>query len=586
MSPQRSRLSVSVASANANTPPPLSALFLIHFDVKAGYTIVWSRAGEGVELEGVVEFKSLPSGLHTVRDDLVYFVHDAEFAGVSAFVNEPCDDEDERNARMIAVGILVPLSYGRLGRSWRHAEDLKVLASKLAKNPEATDILEEYWKAHQAGSATSDDHIPSLPASPSTGRKGHSRNRSASDAVTLVAPEHKLSPFHPAWSLALLLDNFGPLIFPIYRAALLRKRILISCHAPVHQICDFVYNISVLSNIPSALLESLPDLSASHRLRPLFTIGVHDIPFLEADLAASKTADPDDESHYGWVACTTDSILAVKDTLWDMLITMPGPDSPEGAWPTVECPKGSPVRATQRDLRRFHALRDGLINLAAVAASGPGAAERPETSHSQHGKSAEATPNEAVEGIVEPPSWASLAYSGFMWWASAGEQLRSEEQEESSRDAALLADLGTSAMGGTPSRRRSNSQLDMLTMADSIASLRAESNTADAHIELAIIAYFHRLTAQTLGVLADLVDDNDEAYPQYRDDDDNEAEDDEEPLVPEQSITVDSRAVETMGLDVWSAGDAIFVRDLMERYFGREAAIESKGVQVCGMRVC
>lgn len=71
------------------------------------------------------------------------------------------------------------------------------------------------------------------------GRKGHSRKRSASDAATLVAPEHKLSPFHPAWSLAALLDRFGPLIFPIQRAALLRKRILISCHAPVHQVCDF-----------------------------------------------------------------------------------------------------------------------------------------------------------------------------------------------------------------------------------------------------------------------------------------------------------------------------------------------------------
>ncbi len=36
-----------------------------------------------------------------------------------------------------------------------------------------------------------------------------------------------------------MLDTFGPLVFPIYRAALLRKRILISCHAPVRQMCDF-----------------------------------------------------------------------------------------------------------------------------------------------------------------------------------------------------------------------------------------------------------------------------------------------------------------------------------------------------------
>ena len=29
---------------------------------------------------------------------------------------------------MLSVGVLVPLSYGRLGRSWRHAENLKELA--------------------------------------------------------------------------------------------------------------------------------------------------------------------------------------------------------------------------------------------------------------------------------------------------------------------------------------------------------------------------------------------------------------------------------------------------------------------------
>jgi hypothetical protein len=106
--------------------PPISALFLIYFDIKAGYTIGWKRSLQGIELEGVVEYKSLPSGLHTVKEDLIYFVH-GDYAGLSAFVNAPAAEE-ARNARMIAVGILVPLSYGRLGRSWKHAEKLKEMA--------------------------------------------------------------------------------------------------------------------------------------------------------------------------------------------------------------------------------------------------------------------------------------------------------------------------------------------------------------------------------------------------------------------------------------------------------------------------
>lgn len=129
--PRQSSLSLALAphAAAADRRPPLSALFLIDFDVKAGYTIVWKRAVPGLELDGRVEYKSLPSGLHTVRDDLIYFVHDGAHAGLSAFVNEPCEEEAARNARMIAVGILVPLSYGRLGRAWRHAENLKDMAA-------------------------------------------------------------------------------------------------------------------------------------------------------------------------------------------------------------------------------------------------------------------------------------------------------------------------------------------------------------------------------------------------------------------------------------------------------------------------
>jgi hypothetical protein len=109
--------------------PPISALFLIDFDVKAGYTIVWKRALPGLELEGLVEYKSLPSGLHGVPEDLIYFVHDGDHAGLSAFVNTRTDDAETRHARMIAVGVLVPLSYGRLGRAWRHAEGLKAMAA-------------------------------------------------------------------------------------------------------------------------------------------------------------------------------------------------------------------------------------------------------------------------------------------------------------------------------------------------------------------------------------------------------------------------------------------------------------------------
>lgn len=117
--------------------------------------------------------------------------------------------------------------------------------SKLAKDRNMTEVLEKYWGANKADDGGATDaaqaaaQAADLPPSPTQDRKTHGRNQSASDGAALLPTEHKLSPYHPAWSLAKLLDRFGPLIFPIHRAALLRRRILISCHAPIHEICDF-----------------------------------------------------------------------------------------------------------------------------------------------------------------------------------------------------------------------------------------------------------------------------------------------------------------------------------------------------------
>lgn len=54
-------------------------------------------------------------------------MHDEDYAGISAFINKSAK-KWERNALMLAVGALVPLDQGRLGRSWKHAEQLKEMA--------------------------------------------------------------------------------------------------------------------------------------------------------------------------------------------------------------------------------------------------------------------------------------------------------------------------------------------------------------------------------------------------------------------------------------------------------------------------
>ncbi|KAK3692446.1 hypothetical protein B0T22DRAFT_13986 [Podospora appendiculata] len=687
-------LSVRLPASPAALPdqpdlPPISALFLIDFDVKAGYTIVWKRAVPGLDLEGIVEYKSLPSGLHTVKEDLIYFTHEGGYAGLSAFVNERTDDVEMRHARMIAVGVLVPLSYGRLGRSWRHAEGLKYMASKLAADRMQTQLLEQYWEkngAHDPSAPPLFKETPILSPSVSfrTGprpAKDHSRNRSASDGTALIPPGHRLSPYHPAWSLTSLLDTFGPLIFPIHRAALLRKRILISTHAPVHEACNFVYDISVISNIPLSVCDVVEPSVSVQRLRPLFNIGVHDISYLLEHQAAmkrpaSRDSNPDnDDASTGWVACTTDSILAIKDNLWDMLITLPPPYSCNGkdrVWPTVEYPKGVPVKATQRDLRRFRALGTGLERIAPLHTRQQQPKQQLPDNYSPHSEitgsslstsattpaairlSSQAPPRPGTscdnddggaarlasiadddpEKIVEPTTWAALAYNGFMWWASAGEQRRSDEVEEQAHDSQLLADFSQGMAMPTPllqQQRRtsfnapsgsgSGPAASSPTVATRSGGGEAEAGPADndaddeeekARAELAIIAYFHRLTTSILSVLADIVDsaDDDDMLDVDFDmaaaalDEDERADDETRGLLGQGQaqgeeeedgggvgsslgwVRVDSDALAHMGLDVWSQSDAEFIRGLAKRYFLRRAYVELKGVEVCGMRVC
>lgn len=122
--------------------------------------------------------------------------------------------------------------------------------SELVKDTSETEVLEEFWDENKAQGESPIVETESLIDTPTSVKfqsirtspskpKGHNRNRSASDGAALLPPGQNLSAYHPAWSLPNLLETFGPLIFPIHRAALLRKRILITAHAPVHETCNF-----------------------------------------------------------------------------------------------------------------------------------------------------------------------------------------------------------------------------------------------------------------------------------------------------------------------------------------------------------
>ena len=345
-----------------------------------------------------------------------------------------------------------------------------------------------------------------------------------------------------------------------------------------------MYNISVLSNIPASVSDLLPLEPLPIRIRPLFSVGVHDIPYLSQGSSGTNLSTEDarnDETEYGWIGCTTDDILATKDNLYDALVTIPPSytkQAKEKVWPRVEMKKGSKVRATQRDLRRYRTLRKELRRY-----QGTGHARSP-FSLSKATTSDEEDPNSNLpientqemfddasstsdEKLVEPQSWSALAYSSFLWWASAGEQ-RTDLEEEAEYDNALLRDLDR-FRDASPARPRSaRSPMISRGLGDS-----------ESGLEMTVIAYFHRLTALILGTLAEIVDGSDATEEeQQMDQDDSVGRDD--------VIFVASEDMTRMGLDVWSEGDRRFVKELVELYWGRQADVQGARVECCGVRIC
>ncbi|KAJ5586484.1 hypothetical protein N7450_006271 [Penicillium hetheringtonii] len=564
------------------SPPGIAALFVIRFDIRTGYVVSWKRTTSGVDVEGVVEYKSLPSGLHNVKDDLVYFVHD-QYAGISSFLNQPAE-EAERNAKMFAIGVLVPLSSGRLGKSWRHAPRLRDLTLKYAADMSNEQPLSDYWDAfHIGGPDTSAADSPvdspvSLRFRPGDRPENLSRGRAFSDALVLETFRPALTPFHPASSLPNFIDSFGPLIFPLYRAALLRKRILFMTEAP-H-----------LSQIP--LLQALPPgYIPPLRPRPLFNIGIHDIPYLSS--FDTTRSNQDAETDPSWIACSTDTVLTMKPEL-----------EKESARKTYL------LKATQRDARRYGMLRRGLRHFVADRSISPEA---------EHESDSDSTYSSSP--VVEPISWTRLAYNSFIWWASAGEHRDglSEEEEEHQieQDARLLASVESLAYPVPNSTNR--------------RSFQGEDGGQEPQ-EVALVAYFRRLTTQIFFTLAGAIarhdsessdDDGTNPYHDspYLDDPENDdsnlslsmsrqsihTDDDQAPLLRQRSnanhvyhtpdtqgrdgscnedpVTITIADMAEMGLDVWSATDRIFVEELVSLWWGRPAHVDSARIRCCGISI-
>lgn len=337
------------------------------------------------------------------------------------------------------------------------------------------------------------------------------------------------------------------------------------------------------------------------RLRPLFSVGIHDIPYLEKQSIPSASQSNgngngithEDEPEYsesrveGWIACTTDEILAMKPQLYDIVVEMPSSHIGQqgNKRPIIKTADGrTHIKATQRDLRRWRMLKRVLGPLKTPAnrrsADNIATNEEDEPLMQQSTSTllpAEQDDNDEDSEAVEPTTWSELAYSSFYWWASAGEKDEIVLEEEN-QDGALFSDLVDVAEHIIDERRyRDSDDVEREELND-----RTQNNSSpdsedtatdrqDARIEMALISYFHKITRKLFDVCSDVLEDD---------------ADDDEGSVSGGLPNIKREELRQMGLDGWSKSDREFVRAFFELWHEREVEVDRMGIECCGLRIC
>lgn len=324
---------------------------------------------------------------------------------------------------------------------------------------------------------------------------------------------------------------------------------------------------------------------------------------------SSLSQPPAPDAEECWIACSTDRVLGLKADLYDIIVDLPphySKDAPQKIYPKMSLSpitRPSPrkdakpiqLKATQRDARRYLTLRGGLSELR----------KADEDSLKDNNEDSDNASTFSSSSAVEPISWSLLAYTSFIWWASAGEKGARPSDEESDQDSRLLLIDDEHAPNLTdPSASYRRNSMAFLT----------ERNRTQ---EIALITYFRRLTSQIFSVLFDIVSRQDESVDEEsgldldesstvealgeRDDDDaayeqqtSAREEPTEPLIPSPTrgdddddtiINIATSDLTAMGLDAWSDADKAFVEELVAVWWGRQARVEGSRIQCCGVRI-
>ncbi len=157
-----------------------------------------------------------------------------------------------------------------------------------------------------------------------------------------------------------------------------------------------------------------------------------------------------------------------------------------------------------------------------------------------------------------------IAYTSLIWWASAGDSrsgLIEAEELAGEQDEALL---------------------------------RESCNHEGSSREVAMVAYFHKLSALIFSVLTNAVRrSGTNEQERYRDQENGTTDENDEQQqllsAPNEEdvdmVEVTEDDVRAMGLDIWSESDKKFISQMMWQWWQRKAVVRAGNIECCGMRL-
>ncbi|KAG0683540.1 hypothetical protein C6P40_000052 [Pichia californica] len=519
--------------------PPVCAMFLTKFDVHKGYELKWFKSlDDELYPKNDLEFKSIPSGLHSIQTDSICFMQpkgdlNTFLYGISIFRQnnhlQQIDNNgtvDRDKVKLYSLGILIdPLHLESIDEynnwkpktysvAWKYKSELSQLLSNfmnLINEEQEEEFLNKFNKFFSEHCYKSKLNSPILSISNDNNiniNKLDIPQLTNVKSNTTSLSDEDFKSDHMIDSLIPFVNNFGPLIFKIWKISLLRKAIILyspynsssiivdgneeikHSNFTIGDMSKFLFCISLISSIPKELEDKLTrsingNINNLLFNRPIYNVCVNDI----FQLVKLDT---------NYLASTTDQIIIEKDNLYDYSIKLPlnlndqSLNIPE----ILNSTTNKIEYATPKDFEKFKILYSKLNHtndLLPIASK-----------------------------VSDIRSIQELIWNGLSWWATAGESYKSIN-EEFNIEFEYFDNL-------------SNDNIDKL---------------------ITLVGYFQTLTIKLFTVVIDLID-------RY----------DNELSIENNSILIlDAHDIQEMGLDPYSSSDCEFVINFIKIWWKRDVKI-------------